>query len=81
MWNGIVYSEACLSAEYWLAKHAAIKAFAGAQIAEEELLKLGMTKEEVYTHFVNFQNSQIFRNDYTEFRDDTDDKTAKFVKE
>ena len=81
MWNGIVYTEECLSAEYWLAKHSAIKAFAAAQVAEQELLKVGLSKEEVYAHFKKFQDSELFSPDYSEFRDDADDTTAHFVDE
>jgi hypothetical protein len=81
LWNGIMYTEECLSAEYWLAKHAAIKAFAGAQVAEIELVKLGVSILEIREHFKKFQDSQIFRDDkdYSEFMDDCDDKTAHFV--
>jgi hypothetical protein len=78
MWNGIVYTKECLEAEYWLAKHSAIKSFAGAQVNFVELKKLGSTPEEVNAHFKSFIDSDIFKEDYSEFMDDADDKVAGF---
>jgi anaerobic ribonucleoside-triphosphate reductase len=81
MWNGILYTKECLEAEYWLAKHSAIKNFAAAQISIIELKKVGLTEKEAYDHFKKFQDAKLFTEDYSEFMEDHDDKTARFVKE
>lgn len=81
VWNGVLYTKECLESEYWLAKHSAIKSFAGVQVCLVELSKLGIMKNEAEAYLEKFLNSKIQLEDYSDFIDETDDKTAGFKEE
>lgn len=70
MFNGLMYSEDSVRAEYYMFKQSAIKCFASAQVAKTELLKMGVAEKDIDIYLNNFLETKIVKDDYSEYAGD-----------